>query len=417
MHLVSLLRHFRRDRRANVAINFALLTPVLLGAVGAAVDYTLGSSQKTSLQNAADAGAIAGAKELTLGGANGMYAADIAKLVAKNNVSDQSQLTVSANVTADKSGIEVNISQKTESFFSSVISGGPADIQVKAVATSASAAQKVCVVGLDEAASGTVKLDSTARLTAPECAVFSNSKNSSGLKADDSSYLKAQLICTAGGKVGGNGNYSPQPLTDCPVIKDPLMMRPQPAVSPMCNYFNLVIKDIAFTMYPGTYCGGLKISGNAKITVKPGIYVMKNGPLIVEDKAQLEGDYVGFFFTGKDSFFRFTKNAKVTLGAPKDGSMAGILFFEDRDNPTDKKFEINSDFTRKLLGTIYLSKGHLVVDGSQPVADLSAYTAIVVQRLELSSGPNLVINTSYDATDVPVPNGIGPATGKTRLVQ
>jgi hypothetical protein len=59
----------------------------------------------------------------------------------------------------------------------------------------------------------------------------------------------------------------------------------------------------------------------------------------------------------------------------------------------------------------------LRVDGTQPVADQSAYTAIVTRRVELTQSPNLVINSSYDATDVPVPNGIGPATGKTRLTQ
>ena len=48
----------------------------------------------------------------------------------------------------------------------------------------------------------------------------------------------------------------------------------------------------------------------------------------------------------------------------------------------------------------------LVVDAKQPVADQSAYTAIVAQSIELNMGPNLVLNADYDMTDVPVPAGI-----------
>lgn len=417
MFAQSLLARFRNDTRGNSAITFALLAPVMLVAVGSAVDYSVGSSQKSNLQNAADAGALAGAKELTLGGVNGAYATDVAKLVARSNAGGAAEhLVVAAALTPDKSGIEVNVSQKTEGFFASLLSQGPADIHVRSVATSASAAQKVCVVGLDEDENGTIKLDSNAKLTANECAVFSNSKDKGGLKAESNSLLTAQIICTAGGKVGGKGNFSPTPMTDCPVIKDPLALRPAPPIGG-CNALNHVVKDVVRILTPGTYCGGLKIDGNAKVKVLPGIYVIKDGPLIVDSNAQLEGEYAGFYFTGKNAFFRFTSNAKVTLGAPKDGVMAGILFFSDRASDETIKFEITSNYTRKLLGTIYLPNNRFVVDATSPVADQSAYTAIVVRKLELTAGPNLVINSSYDATDVPVPNGIGPATGKTRLVQ
>ena len=68
-----------------------------------------------------------------------------------------------------------------------------------------------------------------------------------------------------------------------------------------------------------------------------------------------------------------------------------------------------------LLGTIYLPQGRFTVDAEQSVAEESAYTALVVKRLELSAGPRLVLNTDYDETDVPVPVGVGP-TGATRLV-
>ena len=64
-----------------------------------------------------------------------------------------------------------------------------------------------------------------------------------------------------------------------------------------------------------------------------------------------------------------------------------------------------------LIGTVYLSQGYLHVDANKPVADQSAYTAIVVRSLKLKAGPNLVLNSNYDATDVPFPPGLKNLAG------
>ena len=49
---------------------------------------------------------------------------------------------------------------------------------------------------------------------------------------------------------------------------------------------------------PGTYCG-LTITGGAQVQLASGIYVIKNGPLIVTGGAGIFGEGVGFFLTGK----------------------------------------------------------------------------------------------------------------------
>ena len=46
------------------------------------------------------------------------------------------------------------------------------------------------------------------------------------------------------------------------------------------------------------------------------------------------------------------------------------------------------------------------MDPNAAVAENSAYTAIIVHKLELNEGPELVMNSDYGATDVPVPAGI-----------
>ena len=68
-----------------------------------------------------------------------------------------------------------------------------------------------------------------------------------------------------------------------------------------------------------------------------------------------------------------------------------------------------------LLGTVYMPKGRLIIDATRPIADRSAYTVLVVQQLDLYEGPNLVLNTDYRASDVPIPEGVGPYGRKVLL--
>jgi len=58
---------FRRDTRANIAITFALATIPILGAVGAATDYSLAVRIRTKLQSAADTAAVAAVSEKSAG--------------------------------------------------------------------------------------------------------------------------------------------------------------------------------------------------------------------------------------------------------------------------------------------------------------------------------------------------------------
>ena len=181
----------------------------------------------------------------------------------------------------------------------------------------------------------------------------------------NSAILTATMICTAGGKTGGAGNYFPDPLTDCPKFDDPLASRRPPSFSG-CDYSTkTIIKNQTISLSPGVYCGGLVISGSSKVTFKAGTYVIKDGPLTVTDTASAEGEFVGFYFTGKDAVFKFDTKTTISLSAPKDGAMAGLLFFEARTQESETH-EILSDNARQLLGTIYLPKSHLKIDANNP---------------------------------------------------
>jgi hypothetical protein len=204
-------------------------------------------------------------------------------------------------------------------------------------------------------------------------------------------------------------------MGDCPAQPDPLADRPPPPVGPCTETQKLVIEaDRSLT--PGSYCGGIEIKKNARVTLNQGIYVIKDGQLKVDDTATLYGRNVSFYFTGTNANFDFLSSSTVDLGAPKDGPMAGILFYGDRNAPDTREYKITSDNARMLLGTLYIPQGFFTIDAKQPVADKSAYTAIVARRIDLKHSPSLTLNTNYHATDVPVPQGLGPSS-QVRLSQ
>ena len=172
---------------------------------------------------------------------------------------------------------------------------------------------------------------------------------------------------------------------------------------------------------PGVYCGGLFIGQNQNVTLSPGVYVINDGPLVVSGNAKIKGEGVGFYLTGKDSVFDFQADTEIDLVAPKTGPLAGILIFEDRNVPYGERFNpfnlsklpddvrlhrIRSNNARQLLGTIYLPRAILMIDSKAPVADKSAYTAIIAWRIWLREGPSLHLNADYKSTDVPVPSSL-----------
>jgi hypothetical protein len=232
----------------------------------------------------------------------------------------------------------------------------------------------------------------------------------------DRSLVTSAASCTSGGY---EGSFVPTPQTDCPILPDPLELRAPPAVGG-CDFLDFRSEKTSDSIRPGHYCGGLKIEKNANVVAEPGIYIISGGKFEVGDGATLIGEYVSFYFADDAATLDFKDKAAVELGAPKDGPMAGILFFENRGAKQGRNFEISSGSVRKLLGTIYLPQGVFKGDDkdkpgpAEAIGEASAYTIIVANRIDLK-GVNLVINADYASSEVPVPAGIGPNSTEVRL--
>lgn len=454
---IQLVARLRRHESGGVLVLFALMMPVLIGLSAAAMEFASLVKRRTELQRAADSASIAGVNQFKLANADDAAAIRTAQATAQAQARNGSGTIprVTAAVIGSHTGVEVTVSETVPLSFGKLLNMPSIDISVRSTAKLAGTT-RLCLLALDPLAQGAFHLETAARVTATDCSLYSNSVSPAGIEGENAAVAKALSTCTAGGYSGSSTIFIPPPALNCPPLRDPLIDRQGPTPESCINLpfadpkklvegiddpaYGVNVVSGATTLSPGTYCGGLHVTKGARVTLNPGIYIMKDGPLVVDKNASLTGSNTGFYFTGARGGLLFDEKSVVSLTAPKEGLMAGLLFFEDRLAPPApvsllppggkgkakpapggitalREYRIISDNARTLLGTIYLPVGRLIIDSKKPVADQSAYTVIIARMINLYDGPDLVLNARYGSTDVPVPNGVGPSSADTQLTQ
>ena len=402
-------RLFPGDRKGALAISFALAVPITAVAAGVTIEYANLTLQQTHLQQVADSAALASARELRMSNT----VASTVTATALSNVNalltgpaEQIATTrTTASLVNNNSSVKVVLEQDIPSYFGGLVTPTATHIRVTSVATMVGGAP-ICVLTLDRQRGDIgIRLTGSSKMTGNGCAVFSNANSSNGIDLTGSgTNITAAAVCSVGGLHVAGGSITPVGIPNCTPQNDPLASRGVP-VNSGCSQIDFSVNSGTVTLLPGSYCGGITLS-NATVTFSPGIYVIKNGDFTIRSGAIVTGTKVGFVLDNAQINIT-TNTGAINFGAPVTGPMAGILFAE-RNNADDKTHQIHSDNVQTLLGTIYLPQSRLLVGANARVAHMSAYTIIVSHQLELKNGPNLVLNSDYSATDVPVPQGVGP---------
>ena len=414
--LRSFARRFGRARDGSIALKFALLGPaVLLVGVGA-IDLLAVNAASTRLQAVADAGALAGAPSLALAtdGAEARERAEAFIDAQMEDWADAPTYTASYEI-VDRMGqraLRVLLHGHRPSFFASMLPPGGWNFNAEAVASSVGLVP-LCVLVTGKTGNRLLLVQDSSRMNAPACLVHSNRDILvQGGLIDAAS---VQAVTTAGGMI------SPSPSTGAASIEDPfanLDLDRTDGLAILCTVAELLnrvkVSSGVHTVPPGRHCGGIEATGDARVVLSPGEHFFLKGSLVIKENARLEGDDVVLFFDTA-SKFDFTDNAMVALDGRKAGPYAGIVMGSTRENRQD--FIISADNVESLLGVLYVPSARLIVEGAAEVARDSAWTVIVAKQVLLKGSPSLYINANYDASTVPVPDGVGPRAGGTRLVQ
>jgi Flp pilus assembly protein TadG len=256
-----------------------------------------------------------------------------------------------------------------------------------------------CLLALEPTAGQSIDVGN-GTINGNNCGIRVNSNHPQAVDGNANGGINVDEICITGGYTSAP-HYSTEPDTGCPRMRDPLSDLQPPTFSG-CDYTNKKVAGHDETLLPGVYCGGLELIGNVQATLEPGIYIMEDGPLKTSGTASLAGVGIGFYLTGTDAVVQIEGTGTVSLSAPETGPMAGVLFFEDRDNTLHNVHRIRGEGSGRYEGAIYLSRGDVELLGNGALSSLSPVTYFVAQTFRLTGNGILNLAMNPSATNLPI---------------
>jgi Flp pilus assembly protein TadG len=361
------LRQFRSASGANVTIMFALSLVPVAGAVGAAVDYSQGSSLRAAMQAAADAaslGTIKTASTLTpaqlQSTAAGMFNASFNRPPVVP--------AVTATYDAASNTVTVSASATFKPNLMSMVGVTQMSMSATSKATIAAKTWQVCVMVTNPTSGHTLLVKGGAKINFTNCMVQVNTANWDAVESRDTSYIHS----TNGSNcfVGDihYGDVVPPKDPTCTMFDDPFATYVVPVNT--CTYTNKVVTVAGTVLTPGTYCGGINISAN--VTFSPGVYYIQDGDFKVTGAANVTANNVTFLLSGANTNLDISTTGTLTLSPNNDaaaGQWAGFVFFYDL--PSSKKNSGAKDAiknaTVNMSGIIYLVGQPLTISNGATV--------------------------------------------------
>jgi hypothetical protein len=395
----------RSDERGQSTLVVALVLPVLLGFVGLGVDLGQLRYQQRKLQVVADAAALAGAGEIAAGSSSNVnYSASLAiannNFVAGVNGNQNPAINLppqSGPHAGNSKFVEVIISQNAPTYFMRILGVTSATISARAVGGLGSGTS--CIYAL--APTGTAFSASGGAVVNAGCGIYDNSNGSQA-------FVETGGSCVSTTQINVVGNYAMQPSScnppqttpsiGAPAVSDPLAYVPAPSVG-ACDYPNgYTANGGTPTISPGVYCGGITVTAHALLKLNPGTYILNGGGLSVQGNSDVQGTGVTFYDTcttgcvGGYQPIKLTGGSNTSLIAPTSGSLAGILFFQDRSTNSSAKNGIAGNGTTVFQGALYFPTTELDYTGG---STNTAYTIIVANNLMFAG--NSSMNSDYSS--------------------
>jgi hypothetical protein len=378
------------DKRGNVAVIFALASPVVIGGAAFGVESSYWYFKDLKLQSAADAAAYAAAIEKRAG-----HTIDQAKTMAMTqavangfNSAPGSTLTLNTPPTSGPNqaadAVEVILAEPEQRFFTRLFASSTVIAKARSVARFQSAGN-ACVLALNPSASAAAWFAGTSDATLQGCSVMANSVAADAIKMQGSAQLQADCLISVGGVLTTGGLHMaacPAPVTQAPPVGDPFANVPAPNTSGACQ------SGTGATLTPGKYCG-LNLNGN--VTFQPGVYVISGGSFKINAGANVVGSGVTFYLTN-GARIQFNGNATMNFSPPTSGDYKGLVMFGDRGDLGGLN-TFNGTASSLITGGLYFPAQQVQWLGN--FTGQNGCTQIVADTVQLSG--NTVFNV--DCTD------------------
>lgn len=443
----------RTHRRGVAVVWVAVLGVLLISLVGLAMDAGVVYLAGTHLQVAADAASLAGAQFVR--DPNPLVPRTAAQTIAYENKAMGTPVSLDLNVSnattgeivlgryhrfaspADSNCLTVSCCASPPCFFENSLSPnavrvrarritGSTDGQVSLIfgkmpavnVTGVNVARSATAMTAGGSGAGIITLDPAGDCSlelggnviidltnAPgytgDNAVQVNSTDSDALCGNGDFVLRApetNIVGSPGYDFDGNPTVETYINPDSPTMPDPLAYLPAPPVG--LNLGAIAPETDLPTYYPpGYYADGMKISGDKKVLLGPGVYIVEGTS---------NGSRGGFQTTGgagvtANNVMIYLKSGKLDLGGGgattitpmteeinTDADYIGVAIFQARDNLTEARVIGTSDMN--LQGTYYFPRNRLEVGGD----GMALGNQLIAWQLYLHG--NGLFNIQYDGS-------------------
>jgi hypothetical protein len=390
-----------RDEKGAILPMVAIAMVTLFGFTGLAMDVGMLYRHRRVMQTAADAGALAGASEiyrrqtaLVAGAARTATAANQFTDGADGVLVTVHYPPVSGFYAGNLMFVETVIGQPSPTYFMKALGWDSVQIPARAVA-GVGASGRYCIYILDPAMAEAYRMENDAALDA-NCGIIVNSNHPSAMTAQNTSSVTATGISVTGGTVVAGATVSPTPVVGVPPEPDPLAYL-QPPLIGGCSQTNFTRSSGTTTVSPGVFCGGIHLENNARLSLNPGMYIIRGGGLQIENVSVLEGTGVTFFLTDGFGTYRpitFENATTVRLSAPTTGPYAGILFYQDPNAGTTSAIHRFENGTSSFLeGALYFPTQVLRFENLTNTE--ARYTLILAREMNMENLAGLRVRNDY----------------------
>jgi len=399
-----LIKKFARENSGQFAVWMALLAIPLVGATTFVLDYGVAQRTKIDLASALDAAALAAILNQQLSDSErekfakshfevNFPEADLFNLYVKNSSAEKVELFAEGEVPVSVSGVL--------GFNGIHVEGKSASVITKK--------NIVCILTLNPDGQESFSLTRGAVFDSPNCSVQVNSIHKTAAFVDGTSRALAKDFCVVG---GASGFFSPYVNTECSVISDPYSDVIPPALGPCINLkahqkgkTARIGDDVV--LYPGTYCANIKISGK-NVKLMPGIYILENSELWVNQASQVRADGVTFVLKGADSVFYIEQGSDFYLKAPASGPTAGLAIFQDANSAlkgTSKRptatSELSGGSNMVIVGTVYLPTQGISIFGQSSYGSSAPATSYIGYDVSFSGNSKITLNVDHSTAGLP----------------
>ena len=401
---------------------FVLALGVLMGFAALSIDVGLILYERRSAQNAADAAALAGARDLPESPSAAVLAAR--QWAAQNGFSsaDGATITVNTPYQGNSGAVEVVIEEETPFLFARAIGLDSVNVHARAVASRPTSTRlNAAFLVLNEQLCKSLTKTGSANLTINNGGgIMVNSACNPSISRSGSGSISAAAInfYKPGGYVeGGSGRLIPTPTAVDNRVPDPLASLAPPdlnalGISPdsggtASNPATKTMSAGSATLRPGVYYGGIELKSTASVTFQPGTYVMAGGGLKLTGTGSVNGTGVMFYSTfdpqhnsqaGACAASRFSGGSSFVITGPTSGAYKDIVFWQDK--ACTNVFSMTGG-NSGIAGIVYTPKAPISMSGGGDLGSIQ----VITNSVDISGNGDMIVNFVPYVT-IPVSGGV-----------